>query len=467
MTRNQQHTATRSFLTMAAIIGVAAILLFGMLAFSPKAYAALGAGAIDDSPGTAATEIDTQKKLPSVTITPKTDSPNEKLVKYSDTYTKQLKNFWVMSYYMQLFEKKGGGTITLKKGTYQLPISVQVPSNVTFIFEDGVVINKTRNTGTTRVKSNTPLFQMIAPSKYSKKGAVGNYNGTKNVKFIGKGNVVFNMNYVEPGCAIIMAQNQKMTFSGITFKNLAAHAFELDASKNVVIEDCSFLNMRSNNKTTEAINLDTPDKKTGGFSFAWSKFDKKPNVNVTIQNCTFKNFNRGIGTHKYSQNNGKDMMHTNIRILNNKFTNMKGTEGCVVAMNWKNVTIKGNVISGKGKNFSITEKKGSKKTKVYSCGIVLHSTQGAMVSNNKISNFYATISIRRGFTASGYKLPAKVSMTAKQLEALSTNTYVAGSVAYPEAGMTTETYYYWEAVKMWQPSTMAKHHFKTYDLTEA
>ena len=441
------------------VAGVLAIALFGCFsaAMSPKEAFAKDSGAlksaeVDSANAKAASSMKPAAKTPSVTITPKTQTPNKNLRK-SNTYTKQLRNYWVMSYYMQLFEKMGGGTITLKKGTYQLPVSVKVPSNVTIVLEDGVIVKKTRKTGTSRVSSNTPLFQMVSPNKYKKKNAVKRYNGTKNVSIVGKGTAILDMSYVPHSCAIIMAQNQNMSFSGITFQHLNGHAFELDASKNVTIDNCVFKNGKGG-KTTEAINLDTPDKNTGGFGFRWSKFDKTPNNGVTISNCTFSNVVRGIGTHKYSQtSSGQNVMHSNITIVNNTFEKIKGLEGCVVPYNWEHVTIEENTFIGTGQ-----------VSNTYA--IVAHSVQDATIANNTISDFECTVLVRRGFVSSGYEAPAEVSLSDLQLRALTTNKYIDGTVAYSDAAVTSGTYYYSKMIGVWQPSTIAKN-FDFYQLSAA
>lgn len=369
-------------------------------------------------------------KKPTYTISA-TSKPYDKKIAKWPSYNKNTRHWYVLSSYMKRFEKTNGGTLILKKGTYLIPACIQVPSNVKLVFNDGVVIKKTRSTGTKKIRPNSSMFQLIPPSKYPKTGAVGKYNGTKNVSFTGKGKVTFDMGSYPHGCCIIMAHDQNITFDNITFKNCNAHFFELDASKNVTIKNCTFQDLTGKGKTDEAINLDTPDKKTGGFSFRWSKMDKTANKNVTITGCRFKNMNRAIGTHKYSQGSGGvNMMHEDIVIKDNILENVKGYEGAIVPYNWKNVTIENNVITGTGK--------GNEKT----FAIVAHSVIAPKIKNNKISQYMNTILIRRGFTSSGYGAPEKISVTQDQRALLGTNSYVSGSVADPKARITARASYY-------------------------
>ena len=39
-------------------------------------------------------------------------------------------------------EKAGGGTLTIKKGTYYISNAIYVPSNTKVVFENGVVFKK-------------------------------------------------------------------------------------------------------------------------------------------------------------------------------------------------------------------------------------------------------------------------------------------------------------------------------------
>lgn len=415
-------------ITNGALHGVALALVAIVCALALLCAAPYQAHAASLKTGTPekAVKVTTQAKK-TYTIGPNSKPFKAGLVN-SSAYTKQTKHFWLIKSYMDEFERAGGGTLIFKKGTYNLPTSIQVPSNVKLVFKTGVKIKKTFKVGKSTLKTNTPLFQLVPPKKYSKKASVKKYGGSKNVSFVGKGNVVFDMNNAKTGCAIIMAQNQNVTFTNITFKNAHAHFFELDASKNVTISGCKFMNL-TGGKTCEAINLDTPDKATGGFSFKWCKLDKTPNDTVTIKNCTFTNVARGIGTHKYSQANGANVMHKNIQILNNTFTGVSGYEGAVVPYNWENVTISGNTFTGKGAT-----------DRTY--GITAHSVVNATISNNTFSSFSMPIIIRRGFTSSGYGAPAEVNLTDANIKALATNKCKANTMSYYFVGISKNPYYW-------------------------
>ena len=273
-------------------------------------------------------EVDVQAKKKTYAMTAKSKPISKRYLK-SKLYTKKTSTYFALRDRLELLEKSKGGTIILKKGTYSLTNAVYVPSNVTIIFKNGVKFTKGKSTGVKGWKASSSMFQLIKPSKSKKKRVYGKYNGMKNITFRGEGNAVIDMKYFNKGISIITGHNKNVTITGLTFKNIkSGHFIEMDATKNAKITDCKFYNGKGNAKK-EAINLDTPDKTTRGYSQEWSKFDKTPNYKVNIENCEFSNLGRSIGTHQYS--GGK--YHTYVTIKNCSIKKMK--EDAVRMMNWK------------------------------------------------------------------------------------------------------------------------------------
>ena len=287
-----------------------------------------------------------------VTITP-SSKPCSKAYRGS-TYKKVSKNTYTMRSYMARFEKMGGGTLILKRGTYYLNNTVYVPSNVKIIFEDGVVLKKTfkRYKGKVKKKKVTyepslSMFMLCTPSiayksakykpgKYNK--AYKKYNGVHDIQFIAKGDCVIDLKNVERkvkplgAIAIEMGHNRNVTISGITFKNCYnGHFIELDAGKNIHIKDCEFKNLSDRDGFREAINIDNPEIK--GFYITWSSLDKTGNRDVYIDGCTFKNVVSGIGDHNIT----KGYPHKNINVSNCIFDNC--AKYGIRANNWENATI--------------------------------------------------------------------------------------------------------------------------------
>lgn len=254
------------------------------------------------------------------------------------------KHYFLLRSYMDKLEKNGGGTLTLKKGTYKITNILYVPSNVTINFEDGVKLIKWTKMGSAKFKAAEGIFQVV-PYKLSQKKKKGKaYSGSRNVKFIGKGNVTMDLKYIKNSKAIVTAHCQNVVIDNITFLHMnTGHFLEVDATKNLVVKNCHFSGVSSNSPyTKEAINIDTPDPITGGVNLTWSSLDKTPERDITIENCKFSKLKRGIGTHKYSQKKvgGKwteNCYHENISIKNNTFDHV--TDTGIFMLNWRNVTI--------------------------------------------------------------------------------------------------------------------------------
>lgn len=88
---------------------------------------------------------------------------------------------------MEQLEYCGGGTLTLKKGTYYISNAVCIPSNVKIVFEDGVVIKKTKAIYQTELDNHKVIFIFVPPSKAKKKESVSGYGGTHDVTMTGIG----------------------------------------------------------------------------------------------------------------------------------------------------------------------------------------------------------------------------------------------------------------------------------------
>lgn len=276
---------------------------------------------------------------PVYTVGPDSKTYKGNMMNFS-TYTQQTKHYYLLRSYLEQLEKKGGGTLVLKKGTYSISNVLYVPSNVTIKMKDGVKLVKGTTTGTKEMVASHSMFQLVRPSKAAKKGAYGGYNGEKNIAFIGEGNVSIDLKYYPDSIAIIMGHNKNVSVKNITFTHMkSGHFIEMDASDKVNITNNKFIDSKpSVKKNKEAINIDTPDRATKGWSQIWSKFDRTPNRNVTIEKNEFRNLDRAIGTHKYSE--GK--YHENVVIKNNVIE--KTRLDAIRVMNWSNPVITQNTI---------------------------------------------------------------------------------------------------------------------------
>lgn len=276
------------------------------------------------------------------TISPKT-KPCDNTV-HARAYNKKTKNYWTIRSYLRKIERKKGGTLVLKKGTYKITNTLYVPSNTHIILKDGAVLKKTKTTGSKIMPAASSMIQFLRDSRAKKKAVVGKYNGEKNITITGEGTASIDLCGLKMGnkdvIGIIMGHNQNVTIENVTFKNMRyGHLIEMDASKNVTIKNCTFTGHKASGKNNkEAINLDTPDKKRTGFKSQWSKMDGTSNYGVSITGCTFSNLEVGVGTHRYTGNS----YHTNVTISGCTFSN---DQTAFRVLNWKNATITQNTIT--------------------------------------------------------------------------------------------------------------------------
>jgi len=272
------------------------------------------------------------------TISTKT-KPCYKSYRKLSYYNRYTKNSVTLRSYMRKMQKHGGGKLIIKKGTYNLSLTVYVPKNVKIVLNSGAVLKKTSKTGRKKTHSEAAVFKLIRPTKAYKKNAVGGYGGEKDISFSGGG--TFDLNKYNGSIAIVMGHNLNVSVTGIHFKNMKnGHFIEMDASKNVNISNCTFDDNYGTSESKEAINIDTPDNNTHGFGSVWSKHDKTPNYNINISGCRFSNMFRAVGTHMYSTNK----YHKKIIIKDCVMTGMKSH--AIKALNWQDYSITNNIISG-------------------------------------------------------------------------------------------------------------------------
>ena len=149
-----------------------------------------------------------------------------------DTYRGNTKGYYQLRSYMEQLEYCGGGTLTLKKGTYYISNAVCIPSNVKIVFEDGVVIKKTKAIYQTELDNHKVIFIFVPPSKEKKKESVSGYGGTHDVTMTGIGNVVIDCNNKLPGRGMDMGHCRNIVIENLTFHNqYGSHYIELNSSQ--------------------------------------------------------------------------------------------------------------------------------------------------------------------------------------------------------------------------------------------
>lgn len=163
---------------------------------------------------------------------------------------------------------------------------------------------------------------------------------------------------------------RNVTFEKLTLKNArGGHLIELCGCMDVLISGCTFDGFIGERSKSEAIQMDVSYNGTGESWNGVYTPDGTACRNITVDDCTFKNYPSGVGNH-HALYDGEHSQ--NIRISNNMFLNQEaasapaiwcyGFDGCVIENNMisgnythgilvsggSDVVVRGNVIGAEG-----------------------------------------------------------------------------------------------------------------------
>ena len=323
-----------------------------------------------------------------------------KLARYKSV-NKYTRDYYLIRSYMQRFEAAGGGTLVLGPGRYVISSTIYVPSNTTIRLSAGTTLVKGKKTGTKKFSASNSMFMLIRPGLGKKKGAVGGHNGASGITIAGagEGRSVIDLANVYNSLAIISGHNRDVTISGITFQRMNNnHFIEMDACADCQIAGNEFLSAtRGSRDTAEAINLDTPDRKTHGFGSVWSNQDGTPNERVTISSNRFDGMERALGTHNFTAG----AYHTDIVVTGNTITS--NSDDAIQIMNWANPVFTGNTISSSSGSVGIR-----------ACGTTNPTITGNTFDDSAAAVVFRHCSGENGTTAANQ-------VTGENLEALRSN----------------------------------------------
>ena len=137
-----------------------------------------------------------------------------------------------------------------------------------------------------------------------------------------------------------------ITLQNMTLRNVQnSHMVEFAGCKDVRIEGCTFSDFCGSWDSTtnyEALQLEVMTTQGGHFGGYQPNNDETPCENVTVTGCTFRNLQRGIGTHTGIAGS----YFKNIRFLNNTVTDITGF--AIIATNYRDAVISGNTIKNAG-----------------------------------------------------------------------------------------------------------------------
>lgn len=298
-------------------------------------------------------------------------------------YNKHTKHYYMLRSYLEKIEENGGGTLTLKKGTYKIPSTLYVPSNVTIKCKNGVKLVKTNKTGTKKLKASKYMFQMVSPKKVKSKKKVSAYKGSKKVVIKGSGKVTIHLGEIKGAIGIYMAHNSGITIENIQFKKKnGGNYIWVEGSKNVKITNCKFYEGKTvaGTKNKMTIRLENINETINEFNGKWSKLSNTVNANIKITKNNFYNVEIGVGSTKYVSVNNKDYYQKKIQIKGNNFYNT--TEAAIHGVGWKKTEIANNLIK-------------TKKTKTKTvCGVRGYGLYNPLITGNVFNNSEYTIVLR-------------------------------------------------------------------------
>lgn len=324
--------------------------------------------------GLRAAEAEAKKKT--FTVSPNT-VPCSSTYRKKPFYNQKTKQYFMLQSYLERLSATGG-TLKLKKGTYKIPGTLFIPSNVKIECKNGVKLKKTTATGTKKFKATKFIFQTVSEQKAKTKQTVGKYTASQNVTIQGSGKVTMDLGKVNGATAVYAGHASGLNIKGIQFKNKKGGSYLwIEGSQNVTVSGCTFDRGtdRSGLKNRMAIRLETINKNTSDFSGKWSKLDNTKNKKIVIQNNTFNNPDVGVGTTKsvVVENAEKTTQYnqTGISVTENTFTNTK--KAAVYAVLWSKPAIKKNTVKR-------TESNSRAGAAVYGYGVTEPS-----ISSNTIS----------------------------------------------------------------------------------
>lgn len=287
--------------------------------------------------------------------------------------------------------KEMGCTIKFAKGTYNITQTLRLFSNTKIIL-DGVTLVR---------KFNGAVFMTYVSNK-----TVG-YTGRHDIEIVGGTIIANGSKKISNIINIVHAKN--VVIKGLTIKNnVGSHAIEVNGSKNVTIENCVFDGniVDKKNAYRECIQIDMSHFK--GLNYTNNKSDKTYDLthcsNITIRNCVFKGYNVAIGTHTQAKSKSK---HVNINIIGNHFTGVGAIGGygsAINIMNFQNVLIKDNVITGFARGVEITS-----SNRFYSGnGTITYTKPNYVIGSKDIEIMGNTISKpSKDYKASGIYITSK------------------------------------------------------------
>ena len=230
--------------------------------------------------------------------------------------------------------------VKLEPGTYNITESLIVYSH-TRLEATGSTLRYTR---TLKLEDSDGRAPMIANACEGKKG----YDGASDITING-GTWDFQGSKGQVNAGVTLEafrfmHGKNVSFTNMTMQNLKkSHYLTIEGLDNVTIQNCTFKDFQSITARKEAIHIDCMHNDSMAPSNQENTvYDDTICNNVTVDGCTFVDVPRGIGTHIAVGG----LYPSNMKFTNNTFKNI--TYEAIKAYHYKNVIITGNTIDKAG-----------------------------------------------------------------------------------------------------------------------
>lgn len=226
-------------------------------------------------------------------------------------------------------------TVKIPAGTYELNTTLYIYSNTTIEADTAAILKKMDVNG-----GGYSYGAMLEGKLIDDKGGYGNCHDIAVIGGIWDSVEVMNNSVGTESFRFIHCDN--VTVKDVVLCNVPAgsHLLVLAGTSNAVVEDCEFYGYgtRRLDDHKEAIQLDIVHNVEIVPTFQNVMWDDLPCRNVTIKDCFFHNFSRGIGSHTAVEG----VLHDNVTISDNTFLNMSDT--AIKLFNYENVIVENNRI---------------------------------------------------------------------------------------------------------------------------
>ena len=267
-----------------------------------------------------------------VTITPQSKPYKNQYVKNKKVYNSRTQTYWTLYSYMELFSGVDSSLLVMKKGTYNIPGTVWIPSGTKLLLRDGVTINKTYDSKGVYLDNEYRLFVFTSPYATQIRNYANGYHNVKNAAVVGQGNAAVNL-YTSDSIAFSALHCKNIRIQGVRVNLLATNGkgFLVNGCKNVTISGCGVKGVAPESR---GVYIDLCCSK-GYSDFYWTKRDNTVCSGVTISGCIFKGLTYAVFSDRFMKNK----YHKNIVISSCTFKSI--SNDAVYMVNWKKPVITG------------------------------------------------------------------------------------------------------------------------------